>query len=230
MSLSTNVEPSLSSVNQSSSTDSPSFAFLSPTAGALQWTAALCLCELLRALSYSIMFGVIIRTGVRSVNALNGTLYDKILSKRAFNTDGKSSPLQPTNLYANDLAKVFQMIYMLPLVIGSPIIILVTIVYTFHLIGTSAIVGMVLFVLIFSLQFYLTRVQARLRDRLMAQADSRISQVTQLMKDIRTIKFNSWEKPFQKDILCKRKPKYTFKIQFTNLPIYQTVGKPSRIL
>ena len=95
------------------------------------------------------------------------------------------------------------MTYMLPLVIGSPIIILVTIVYTFHLIGQSALVGMVLFVLIFGLQFYITRNQARLRDRLMAQSDNRISLVTQLMKDIRTIKFNGWEKPFQRDILCK---------------------------
>ena len=148
------------------------------------------------------MFGVTIRTGVRAVNGLNGTLYDKILSKRTY-TDKQNSQLQPTNLFANDLAKVFQMIYMLPLVIGSPIIILVTIIYTFHLIGHSAFVGMTLFLLIFGLQFYITKKQAKLRDRLMAQSDNRISLVTQLMKDIRTIKFNAWEKPFQKDILCK---------------------------
>ena len=172
---------------------------------AFQWTAALCICELFRAVSYSIMFGVIIRTGIRSVNALNGTLYEKILSKCSNNgTDKKSSLLQPTNLFANDFSKVFHMIYMLPLMIGSPIIILVTIAYSIHLIGQSALVGVILFILIFGLQFYITKRQARLRDQLMTQADNRISLVTQLMKDIRTVKFNAWEKAIQKDISCKQ--------------------------
>lgn len=197
------------------STSSSYYSFSLPTGAALKWTACLCLCELLRAISYSIMFAVTIRTGVRTVNALSGALYEKILSKRpssstsAASTSNSSSnsssaALQPTNLFANDLGKVFQLVYMLPLTIGSPIIIVVTVTYTFALIGaSSAAVGMVAFLAIFALQAVITRRQAALRDRMMAAADQRISLISGLMRDIRTIKFNGWEKPLQADILRK---------------------------
>ena len=207
VSESVNIE---SSINYTRPISSSSSSY--PSTLALEWTAALCACELFRAISYSIMFGVIIRTGIRAVNALNGTLFDKILSKRTYNTDQRSSLLQPTNLFANDLGKVFQMIYMLPLIIGSPIIILVTIIYSVHLIGHSALVGIFLFVVIFCLQFFITKKQAAIRDRLMSQADDRISMVTQLMNQIRIIKFNAWEDPFREDIL--RALDFSFSFRF----------------
>lgn len=166
-----------------------------------KWTIALFLCELFRAISFSIMFAITIRTCIRTVNALNGAIYDKIMSKLNSNTD-RSQSIQPSNLFANDLWKVYQMIYMAPLMIGSPIIILVTIFYTIYLIGSSAILGLILFVLMFVLQFFLTKQQTFLRTRIMQQTDNRISLITQLMKFIRTIKFNAWDEVFQKDIEC----------------------------
>ncbi|OTF74905.1 ABC transporter sub-family C-like protein, partial [Euroglyphus maynei] len=181
-----------------------------------KWIAALYICEFLRAISFSVMFAISIRTGIRCVNAMNGIIYQKIMtrmsSRNPYNGYNKKTTttaaatttpmmaIQPNNLFANDLWKVFQMIYMSPLIIGSPIIIIVTIVYTYVLIGTSAFYGIGLFILIFTLQFVIIKWQTILRNRLMKQTDYRLSLVNQLVKYSRAIKFYAWEEPFQNEI------------------------------
>lgn len=171
-----------------------------PQYEALKWTIALFVCELFRAMSFSIMFAITIRTSARVVNALNGMIFDKILHRPP--TEPDTTCIQPSNLFANDLWKVFQMFYMAPLVIGSPIIILVTIFYTIYLIGYSAIFGLILFVQMFILQIFITKKQTNLRGRIMKQTDHRISLIAQFMKFARAIKFNAWESAFHKDIDC----------------------------
>lgn len=180
---------------------------------AFKWTIALYICEILRAMSFSIMFAISIRTGIRCVNGLNGILYRKILTRSQFLSQMNEKEMkkatssiiaQPENLYSNDLWKVFQMIYMAPSSIGSPIIILMTIFYTYLLIGNSAIFGILLFIVIFLLQIFIIKRQAILRKRSLKQTDHRIFLINQLVKKIRTIKFNNWEKPFQTEIECKK--------------------------
>ncbi|KAH9515970.1 Multidrug resistance-associated protein 5, partial [Dermatophagoides farinae] len=175
--------------------------------GAFKWIAALYLCEFIRAISFSIMFAISIRTGIRCVNAMNGIIYHKIMTRISRNLYGCNTKttttmmnIQPNNLFANDLWKVFQMIYMAPLMIGSPIIIIVTIIYTYLLIGTSAFYGIGLFIIIFVLQFAIIKRQTILRNRIMKQTDYRLSLVNQIVKFIRAIKFYAWEEPFKNEI------------------------------
>ena len=176
--------------------------------GAFKWIAALYLCEFIRAISFSIMFAISIRTGIRCVNAMNGIIYHKIMTRLSRNLYGCNTKtttttmmnIQPNNLFANDLWKVFQMIYMAPLMIGSPIIIIVTIIYTYLLIGTSAFYGIGLFIIIFVLQFAIIKRQTILRNRIMKQTDYRLSLVNQIVKFIRAIKFYAWEEPFKNEI------------------------------
>ncbi|XP_027203988.2 ATP-binding cassette sub-family C member 12-like isoform X2 [Dermatophagoides pteronyssinus] len=179
--------------------------------GSFKWIVALYLCEFCRAISFSIMFAISIRTGIRCVNAMNGIIYHKIMTKNQYGhytkmttttttTPATMTNIQPNNLFANDIWKVYQMIYMSPLMIGSPIIIIVTIIYTYLLIDTSAFYGISLFIIIFLLQFIIIKRQTILRNRLMKQTDYRLLLINQLVKFSRTIKFHGWEQPFQNEI------------------------------
>lgn len=178
--------------------------------GAIRWTALLCACELFRAIAYSVMFIIIVRTAARVANALSGMLYEKLLSKRASvsglaqkGAAGANVETTIVNLFSNDIWKVYHMIYMSPLIIGSPIIILVTIFYTYQLIGTSSFCGLGLFVIIFGLQLLVTKVQTGLRKKIMCQTDRRMTLIGEIVKFIRAIKFNGWQESFREEIQCK---------------------------
>ncbi|UXI22911.1 hypothetical protein NH340_JMT08854 [Sarcoptes scabiei] len=171
-------------------------------------------CELIRAIFFSTMFLISIRTSIRCKAALNGLIYHKILSRAYINDEGdndqdhqnndndrkRRQAIQPNNLFAADLERISQMIRLGPLMIGSPIIIMVTIIYTYLLIGYSAIYGTVLFLLLFILQFLMLRGQFVLRKRIVQQTDHRISLITQLVQFILAIKFYSWEDSFKNEL------------------------------
>lgn len=174
---------------------------------ALQWTFALFACEILRALCFSVMYAIIVRTGLRCANALNGLVYEKNFTKEtsvpSLASSGKQAPTSVNNLISNDVWRVYQMVYMMPLMVGSPTIIVVTLVYSYQLIGVSSLAGILLFIVIFALQLFITRLQTSLRAKTARQTDNRITMITEVIQYIRTIKFNSWSSAFTEEILGK---------------------------
>ena len=162
------------------------------------WTAALFLCELFRASSYAIMYGICIRTGIRTNSALSGLLYDKLFTtSQSLNT----AVGETVNLFAVDMNKVFHMVYILPLVLGGPIVTVVTVLYTWWLLGPLALVGDLVFVIIFSLQFLTARAQSGYRKKVVMNSDKRISLMTELLTYIKLIKLYAWEQVFSKSII-----------------------------
>ncbi|CAG2107654.1 unnamed protein product [Medioppia subpectinata] len=103
----------------------------------IKWTIALFLSELGRASSFAIMYAICIRTAIRTSSAINALLYNKLLTSRTVN----KSIGETVNLFAVDINKVFHMVYILPLVLGGPIVTVVTVVYTWWLLGVFALVG-----------------------------------------------------------------------------------------
>ncbi|XP_054166266.1 ATP-binding cassette sub-family C member 5-like isoform X2 [Oppia nitens] len=168
---------------------------------AIKWTIALFVSELGRATSFAIMYAICIRTAIRTTSALNTLLYNKILTSRSTNkTIGEM-----VNLFAVDINKIFHMIYILPLVLGGPIVTIVTIVYTWSLLGVFAMVGVLVFILIFGLQFLIAKGQSYYRKRVVINSDKRVSYMTELLTYIKLIKLYGWEKTFSQSILEFRK-------------------------
>ncbi|CAG2108569.1 unnamed protein product [Medioppia subpectinata] len=168
----------------------------------LKWTCLLFLCELTRCSSYAIMYGICIRTGIRTSSALTGLLYRKLLT-----AGGTSSATigETVNLFAVDMSKVFNMVHVMPLVIGGPVVTLATVGYTWWLLGPLALVGDLAFVAIFAIQFATARGQAEYRRRAVANSDKRVALMAELLAHIRTVKLYGWEQVFAKRVIEYRR-------------------------
>jgi ATP-binding cassette subfamily C (CFTR/MRP) protein 5 len=105
------------------------------------------------------------------------------------------------NLFANDTTKIFHMVYILPLTIGGPIVTIVTIAYTWWLLGLFALVGVLIFIFIFGLQFGIAKTQSYYRKKAIEMTDERISALTELLTFIKLIKLYAWERPFSENII-----------------------------
>jgi ATP-binding cassette subfamily C (CFTR/MRP) protein 5 len=162
------------------------------------WTFALFISELIRASCFAIMYAISIRTAIRTSSGLSTILYNKLLISR--------SPINKTvgemvNLFANDTTKIFHMVYILPLTIGGPIVTIVTIAYTWWLLGLFALVGVLIFIFIFGLQFGIAKTQSYYRKKAIEMTDERISALTELLTFIKLIKLYAWERPFSENII-----------------------------
>ena len=166
----------------------------------VRWTIGLLLSELGRATSFAVLYAISIRTAVRTSNALNGLLYTKLLSARS----SSRSIGELVNLFAVDIHKVFQMVYIFPLILGGPVVTVVTVVYTSWLFGVFALVGIVVFVLIFGLQFLISKAQSYYRKQVVLTSDKRISRMTELLTYIKLIKLYAWERMLSESIVGKQ--------------------------
>lgn len=163
----------------------------------IQWTAGLALCELGRATSFAVLYAIGIRTAVRTSNGLTGLLYNKLLTSRSSSRSMGDS----INLFADDIDKVFQMIYTFPLILGGPVVTVVTVVYTSWLFGVFALVGLSVFLMIFGLQFLISRAQTHYRKQVVLTKDRRISRMTELLTYIKLIKLYAWERMLSESIV-----------------------------
>ena len=163
----------------------------------IKWTTALFVCELGRASSFAILYAISIRTAVRTGNGLSALLYKKLLTSRSVN----KSIGEVVNLFAVDISKVFQVVYILPLVLGGPVVTIVTVIYTSWLFGVFALVGIFVFILIFGLQFLISKAQSFYRKAVVLKSDKRITSMTELLTYIKLIKLYSWERVFSESII-----------------------------
>ncbi len=156
--------------------------------------------EFLRASMFAIMYAISIRTSIRSSSAMSSLLYNKLLTTRSL-TNKTIGEL--VNLFSNDVFKIFHMVYILPLTLGGPFVTVVTVVYTWWLLGIFALVGVLVFAFIFTLQFMIARAQSYFRKKAIAATDERISLMTEILTYIKLIKLYAWERPFGETITSK---------------------------
>lgn len=138
----------------------------------ITWALALFCSEFIRASCFSLMYGLSIRSALRTKSGLEALLYKKLLVARNLSTKATG---EIVNLFANDSFRIFSMVYTLPLVFGGPIIVAVTIIYTYLTLGNVALVGVVVFLIAFILQIYISKLNNKYRKRLVHATDERVS-------------------------------------------------------
>ncbi|WFD05253.1 hypothetical protein MVES1_000581 [Malassezia vespertilionis] len=114
----------------------------------------------------------------------------------------KNSPIatdgQVTNLVSVDVNKIAefssQMHYLFPV---HPLKIALSIAYLIHLLGKSAIVGVVLLIVAIPFQTFIARITGRVMARLLRTKDARLDLSCELLACMKTLKFYAWEKPFK---------------------------------
>ncbi|OAV89994.1 hypothetical protein PTTG_07453 [Puccinia triticina 1-1 BBBD Race 1] len=101
------------------------------------------------------------------------------------------------NLVSNDVASLAEIgAYLHFLWPESAIQIILAGIYLYVLLGYSALAGMFCIVIALPIQSYLTALWARYQDMLMAAADKRLGLATEVINNIKVVKFFAWESNF----------------------------------
>ncbi|KAI9604384.1 hypothetical protein KEM48_000505 [Puccinia striiformis f. sp. tritici PST-130] len=112
-------------------------------------------------------------------------------------SEGSASAGKITNLVSNDVASLAEIgAYLHCIWPETAVQIILAGIYLYVLLGYSALAGMFCIVIAVPIQSYLTALWARYQDLLMAAADKRLGLATEVINNIRVVKFFAWETNF----------------------------------
>nr|UJH94514.1 Ybt1 [Starmerella bombicola] len=105
------------------------------------------------------------------------------------------------NLMSVDAFKVADFAAYLHEVPSTPLLVILSIVFLYSIIGWSAFVSIATMLAITPLNIYLARKLNKVQDELMAVTDRRIEKTNELIDAIRIVKFYAWERRFSENVL-----------------------------
>ena len=101
------------------------------------------------------------------------------------------------NLMAVDAFKVSEIsAYLHYLFASVPVELAIAIALLYNLLGASALIGLLVMISIFPVQYIITRRFNYVQDKLMAATDRRVNRLNEVLQAIRIIKFFAWEDKF----------------------------------
>ncbi|XP_070538846.1 ATP-binding cassette sub-family C member 5-like [Ptychodera flava] len=154
--------------------------------------------ELLRIFSQSVMWAVTVRTGVRARNAIMAMVYRKMIRLRSMQ-DKTVGEL--VNLCTNDTQRYFELLTYFPLMYGSIVLGILTIIYAYILVGPSGLLGTLATFFVFTPLPAVCGVLAQvIRTKSIKVTDKRVRLVNEILTCVKLIKMYAWEIPFSRTV------------------------------
>ncbi|CAG8845071.1 8850_t:CDS:2, partial [Racocetra persica] len=110
----------------------------------------------------------------------------------------------PNNILTTDVGDIAGFFSNLPFLLTIPLEIIVAIVYLYHLLGVSSIIGVAVMVLCLLSNKRFGRRVSRLQKRVKKARDERVSDIFELLHVVRTIKMYGWEQSFHERLMYSR--------------------------
>ncbi|KAM3624713.1 uncharacterized protein V6R79_000573 [Siganus canaliculatus] len=158
---------------------------------------ALCLglvfVELFRVACLSLTWAINLRTGIRLKGAFCMLGFRKILSLR---TSGGVPVGQRLRVLTRDSYRLFEAVLLGPLVLPFPLLLVVCCIYTCSILGSTVLIGFLIFLLFTLLQLLFARWISHFQQRAALITDARVRTINELLTCIRLIKMNVWEEAF----------------------------------
>lgn len=102
------------------------------------------------------------------------------------------------NLFANDGQRFYEVLTFVPFIIGDPFVVIVGVVHTIWLLGPHAALGMLVFVVFYPVQYFVSRLTGYFRT--LSATDQRVRLMNELLQNIKLVKMNAWEQTFSERI------------------------------
>ncbi|XP_030837464.1 multidrug resistance-associated protein 5 isoform X2 [Strongylocentrotus purpuratus] len=163
----------------------------------LLWVLGLLLCQLTQVTLLSYQFYLNTRTGTRLRAAVVSTIYRRAISVRTLK--GKSAG-EIINLCTNDGQRLYEMGLWGPTLLCGPPIAIAGIIYTYFLIGPSALFGTGLFFMFYPITMGMAKLVAHFRRQAIQITDKRVRLMNEVISSIKLIKMYAWEMPFSQKI------------------------------
>ena len=166
-----------------------------------QWSAVIVICGAIILFEHHQVFFITWRKGLQLRIASVAAVYAKVLRLKSTAGTGAASSGNVINIASNDVER-----FLLAALFGSylfwaPVQSLVILAVGLKMIGPAFAAGYGLLALLFvPLQFYLSQRFAKLRSRVAAITDTRVTLVSQAVAGVRVMKMSGWERQFEERI------------------------------
>ncbi|ELP86982.1 multidrug resistance-associated protein, putative [Entamoeba invadens IP1] len=165
------------------------------------WIALTILFQLITTLSSEFTKKWAFTLGLRIRNGLIGIIYDKALK---LNSAGIVEPGKLINLMGNDCPVYIGNIEMIMFGSASPVMFIVLFVLIWNNMGKWVYVPLVVFVVFVALNVFFGMMYGFFYYKFIYAKDKRLSFFSEILKNIKFVKYNRWEKPMVKKTLAKR--------------------------
>ncbi|XP_042293366.1 ATP-binding cassette sub-family C member 12-like isoform X2 [Sceloporus undulatus] len=163
---------------------------------------ALFLTEFSKVLFWALAWAVNYRTAIRLKVAMSTVAFEKLL---AFKSLSHISFGEVINLLANDGYRMFEAALFCPLPIAVPLLMIVCSVYSCIILGPTALIGTLVYIVFIPIQMSMARLTSVFRRAAILVTDKRVRIMNEILTCIKLIKMYAWEKSFAKAVRGIRK-------------------------
>ncbi|XP_059833182.1 ATP-binding cassette sub-family C member 5-like [Hypanus sabinus] len=153
--------------------------------------------ELVRSWLFALTWALNYRTGTRLRGALLTLAFEKILKLR----NPKDITVgELVNICSNDGQRLFEVASVGSMLTGGPFVAILGIIYTALFFGPTALLGSAVFILIYPLLMFMSRLTTYFRKQCIAVTDRRVRLMNEILNCIKFIKMYTWEKLFAEKV------------------------------
>ncbi|XP_071188126.1 ATP-binding cassette sub-family C member 9-like isoform X4 [Salvelinus alpinus] len=140
---------------------------------------------------------VTIETGINLRGALLAMIYNKILRLSTSNMSmGEMTLGQINNLVAIETNQLMWFLFLCPNLWAMPVQIVMGVILLYYLLGTSALIGASVIVLLAPVQYLIATKLADTQKSTLDQSTERLKKTTEILKGIKLLKLYAWENIF----------------------------------
>ncbi|GCB81826.1 hypothetical protein scyTo_0021469, partial [Scyliorhinus torazame] len=104
------------------------------------------------------------------------------------------------NLLSTDGEQLFEAALLCPLTLGSPVLLISCTIYSYIILGPTALLGIVAIILLIPVQMLMAQLTTAFRRKAIGQTDTRVRLMSEVLTHIKLIKMYAWEKSFARSI------------------------------
>ncbi|KAL7831206.1 hypothetical protein SRHO_G00307090 [Serrasalmus rhombeus] len=177
-----------------------------PDSSTLLYGVGLCVAlfvtEFCKAFFTSLLWAVNLRTAIRMKGAFSILAFEKIISLRTLSgiTVGEA-----INVLTNDCYRMFEAVIFGTFLLCVPVLLVVCIIYSCFILGYTALIGVLTYLIFIPIQFFVARLINVFRRRAISVTDKRVRTMNEVLTCIKLIKMYAWEESFEKKITDIRK-------------------------
>ncbi|XP_028611340.1 multidrug resistance-associated protein 9 [Grammomys surdaster] len=159
----------------------------------------ICLClalfatEFTKVLFWALAWAINYRTAIRLKVALSTLIFENLLS---FKTLTHISAGEVLNILSSDSYSLFEAALFCPLPATIPILMVVCAVYAFFILGSTALVGICVYLVFIPIQMFMAKLNSAFRRSAISVTDKRVQTMNEFLTCIKLIKMYAWEKSF----------------------------------
>ncbi|XP_036296981.1 ATP-binding cassette sub-family C member 12 [Pipistrellus kuhlii] len=164
--------------------------------------AALFATEFTKVLFWALAWAINYRTAIRLKVAVSTLVFENLVS---FKTLPRISVGEVLNVLSSDSCSLFEAALFCPLPATIPILMVICAVFSFFILGPTALVGISVYVIFVPIQVFMAKLNSAFRRSAISVTDKRVQTMNEFVTCIKLIKMYAWEKPFTQTIRDIRK-------------------------